>query len=176
MESRGSRCVMPPQRHLATVQWLRLGRSEVGVPLALELAAARTDVFGVREIAAHLDERFSLLTSGRRTALPRHQTLSARSTGATNCCRRPRPRCYVAFPSSPGERLRARHCLLGWGRTTRALAKPIERRRKGFLQVGPRVRIRLAPAGSQERTPHRRCTICGVGFTDVIRVSPSTGP
>jgi hypothetical protein len=37
-------------------------------------------------------------------------------------------------------------------------------------QVGPGVRIRLAPAGSQERTPHRRCTICGVGFTDVIRV------
>jgi hypothetical protein len=32
---------------------------------------------------------------------------------------------------------------------------------------GPRVRIHLPPAGSQERTPHRRCTICGVGFTDV---------
>src|SRR5580693_10005110 len=42
------------------------------------------------------------------------------------------------------------------------------------LEVGPQVRIRLPPAGSQERTPHRRCTICGVGFTDVIRVSPST--
>jgi hypothetical protein len=33
----------------------------------------------------------------------------------------------------------------------------------------PEVRIHLSPAGSQERTPHRRCTICGVGFTDVIR-------
>jgi len=32
----------------------------------------------------------------------------------------------------------------------------------------PEVRIHLPPAGSQERTPHRRCTICGVGFTDVI--------
>ena len=32
----------------------------------------------------------------------------------------------------------------------------------------------VPPAGRQERTPHRRCTICGVGFTDVIRVSPST--
>jgi predicted ATPase/DNA-binding winged helix-turn-helix (wHTH) protein len=48
-----------------------------GVPLALELAAARTDVFGVRELAAHLDDRFLILTSGRRTALPRHQTLGA---------------------------------------------------------------------------------------------------
>jgi predicted ATPase len=56
---------------------LEICRKLDGVPLALELAAARTDAFGVREIAAHLDERFSLLTSGRRTALPGHQTLSA---------------------------------------------------------------------------------------------------
>jgi predicted ATPase/DNA-binding winged helix-turn-helix (wHTH) protein len=48
-----------------------------GVPLALELAAARIDVLGVRELAAHLDDRFRVLTSGRRTALPRHQTLGA---------------------------------------------------------------------------------------------------
>ena len=48
-----------------------------GVPLALELAAARIDVFGVRELADHLDDRFRVLTSGRRTALPRHQTLGA---------------------------------------------------------------------------------------------------
>ena len=48
-----------------------------GVPLALELAAARIDVFGVAELAAQLDDRFRILTSGRRTALPRHQTLAA---------------------------------------------------------------------------------------------------
>ena len=48
-----------------------------GIPLALELAAARVDVFGVRDLAAHLDDRFHVLTSGRRTALPRHQTLGA---------------------------------------------------------------------------------------------------
>ncbi len=48
-----------------------------GVPLALELAAARVDVFGVKGLAARLDDRFTLLTSGRRTALPRHQTLRA---------------------------------------------------------------------------------------------------
>jgi predicted ATPase len=48
-----------------------------GIPLAIELAAARTDELGVREIAARLDSRFSVLTRGRRTALPRHQTLSA---------------------------------------------------------------------------------------------------
>jgi predicted ATPase len=48
-----------------------------GVPLALELAAARVDVLGVKGLAALLDDRFALLSRGRRTALPRHQTLRA---------------------------------------------------------------------------------------------------
>lgn len=56
---------------------LEICRRLDGIPLALELAAARVGVFGVRELAAHLDDRFQLLTSGRRTALPRHQTLGA---------------------------------------------------------------------------------------------------
>jgi predicted ATPase/DNA-binding winged helix-turn-helix (wHTH) protein len=56
---------------------LEICRRLDGIPLALELAAARVGVFGVPELAAHLDDRFRLLTSGRRTALPRHQTLGA---------------------------------------------------------------------------------------------------
>jgi predicted ATPase/DNA-binding winged helix-turn-helix (wHTH) protein len=48
-----------------------------GIALAIELAAARVDIFGVRGVAAHLDDRFQLLTRGRRTALPRHRTLRA---------------------------------------------------------------------------------------------------
>jgi predicted ATPase/DNA-binding SARP family transcriptional activator len=48
-----------------------------GIPLAIELAAARVKVLFPREIAARLDNRFELLTSGSRTALPRHQTLRA---------------------------------------------------------------------------------------------------
>jgi predicted ATPase len=56
---------------------LEICRRLDGIPLALELAAARVDVFGVYDLAAHLDDRFRLLTSGRRTALPRHQTLGA---------------------------------------------------------------------------------------------------
>jgi len=56
---------------------LEICRRLDGIPLALELAAARVGVFGVRELAAHLDDRFRLLTSGRRTALSRHQTLGA---------------------------------------------------------------------------------------------------
>ena len=48
-----------------------------GIALAIELAAGRVPAFGLRELAARLDDRFRLLTSGRRTALPRHQTLAA---------------------------------------------------------------------------------------------------
>ena len=48
-----------------------------GIPLALELAAARLGSLSVREISARLDQRFRLLTGGSRTAVPRHQTLRA---------------------------------------------------------------------------------------------------
>jgi len=48
-----------------------------GVPLAIEFAAARVATLGIFEVAAHLNDRFALLTKGRRTALPRHQTLRA---------------------------------------------------------------------------------------------------
>ena len=48
-----------------------------GIPLAVELAAARTEAMSPAEIAQLLDERFRLLTGGRRTAVERHQTLRA---------------------------------------------------------------------------------------------------
>ncbi len=48
-----------------------------GIPLALELAAARTNVLSAEQIAARLNDRFNLLTQGSRTALPRQQTLRA---------------------------------------------------------------------------------------------------
>jgi predicted ATPase/DNA-binding winged helix-turn-helix (wHTH) protein len=48
-----------------------------GIPLAIELAAARVAALGVEVVAAGLDDRFALLNGGRRTALPRHQTLRA---------------------------------------------------------------------------------------------------
>ena len=48
-----------------------------GIPLAIELAAARASTLGMQELASRLDDCFSLLTEGRRTALRRHQTLHA---------------------------------------------------------------------------------------------------
>jgi len=48
-----------------------------GLALAIELAAGRIGPFGIRELAKRLDDRFTLLARGRRTALPRHKTLRA---------------------------------------------------------------------------------------------------
>ena len=48
-----------------------------GIPLAIELAAARVNVLSIRHLAQHLIERFRILTGGSRTALPRQKTLTA---------------------------------------------------------------------------------------------------
>jgi len=75
-------------RATATLPTFALDRSNVGavveicrrldgIPLALELAAARVNVLSVAEIAQGLSDRFRLLTGGRRTAAPRQQTLQA---------------------------------------------------------------------------------------------------
>lgn len=48
-----------------------------GIPLAIELAAVRMATMSAADLAAGLDNRFQLLTSGTRTALPRHRTLQA---------------------------------------------------------------------------------------------------
>ncbi|WP_206240416.1 ATP-binding protein [Novosphingobium terrae] len=62
-------------RNLTSV--IEICRSLDGIPLAIELAAARSDLMDPAMIAEGLDDRFGLLTRGRRTALPRHQTLRA---------------------------------------------------------------------------------------------------
>ncbi|MDB5480907.1 MAG: Signal transduction response regulator Disease resistance protein Tetratricopeptide [Caulobacteraceae bacterium] len=55
----------------------RICRKLDGIALAIELAAGRVDAHGVVGVEALLDSRLSLLWQGRRTALPRHQTLNA---------------------------------------------------------------------------------------------------
>jgi predicted ATPase/DNA-binding SARP family transcriptional activator len=56
---------------------LRICRTLDGLPLAIELAAARLRSLPVTEVAARLDDRFALLSRGSRTAQPRHRTLRA---------------------------------------------------------------------------------------------------
>jgi predicted ATPase/DNA-binding winged helix-turn-helix (wHTH) protein len=76
------------ERAMASLDGFELGDPDVpvvaeicrqldGLPLAIELAAARVEVFGLQGLAARLDDRLNLLTVGRRTALPRHRTLRA---------------------------------------------------------------------------------------------------
>jgi predicted ATPase/DNA-binding SARP family transcriptional activator len=55
----------------------RVCRALDGIPLAIELAAARLRTMSLDQLARRLDDRFRLLTSGSRTALPRHKTLRA---------------------------------------------------------------------------------------------------
>jgi predicted ATPase/DNA-binding SARP family transcriptional activator len=60
------------RRGLATI-----ARRLDGIPLAIEFAAARASSLSVPELAQRLDDRFAILTAGKRTALPRQQTLRA---------------------------------------------------------------------------------------------------
>ncbi len=60
---------------LATM--VRVCRALDGMPLAIELAAARLRTMSLDQLANRLDDRFRLLTGGSRTALPRHRTLRA---------------------------------------------------------------------------------------------------
>ena len=55
----------------------RICRALDGMPLAIELAAARLRTMPLDQLASRLDDRFRLLTGGSRTALPRHKTLRA---------------------------------------------------------------------------------------------------
>ena len=63
------------ERNVSTVARICLRLD--GIPLAIELAAARLKTLSVEEITDRLDDRFRLLTGGSRTALPRQQTLRA---------------------------------------------------------------------------------------------------
>jgi predicted ATPase/DNA-binding winged helix-turn-helix (wHTH) protein len=76
------------ERVLASATGLMLGHGDVpliaeicrrldGIPLAIELAAARVELFGVRGLVARLDDACYLLKGGRRTAKLRHRTLEA---------------------------------------------------------------------------------------------------
>src|SRR5215469_5679766 len=76
VRSRASGAHVSEDRHTAAVVAAICRRLD-GIPLAIELAAARNAALGIEELSARLDDRFQLLTGGRRTALPRHQTLRA---------------------------------------------------------------------------------------------------
>ena len=68
---------------------LEICRRLDGVPLALELAAARVDAFGVDGLAARLDDRFGVLKAAAAPPCRGSKLCALRWIGATSCCRRP---------------------------------------------------------------------------------------
>ena len=72
-----------------------------GIPLALELAAARVRALPVRDLLGLLEDRFRLLTGGSRTALPRQQTLAATLDWSYALLDARERALYPAWPSSP---------------------------------------------------------------------------
>ena len=72
---RGAACPALGNENIAVVA--DICRRLDGIPLAIELAAARARELSVHDIALHLDERFRILVGGARTAVPRQQTMRA---------------------------------------------------------------------------------------------------
>jgi predicted ATPase len=72
-----------------------------GIPLAIELAAARVKVLSVEEISERLEDSFELLASGGRTAMPVRGRCTRRWTGATICSRTKSEPCSGVFRCSP---------------------------------------------------------------------------
>ena len=72
-----------------------------GIPLAIELAAARTKVLPVEQISEKLDDCFRLLSTGSRTAMPRHKTLHATMDWSHELLVRRSVRCSGASRFSP---------------------------------------------------------------------------
>ena len=79
-------CLFEERAHAAVTDWkleeniagvIQICTRLDGIPLAIELAAAKLRLMSVDQIAARLDDTFHLLTGGNRTALARHQTLRA---------------------------------------------------------------------------------------------------
>jgi DNA-binding winged helix-turn-helix (wHTH) protein len=108
-----------------------------GMPLAIELAAARTASLGLEGLASRLDDRFMLLTGGRRTALPRQQTLRATLDWSYELLSEPERavlRRLAVFPGAftleAASRVVARRgdrCI-GWGRPCSGSGGEIARR------------------------------------------------
>lgn len=79
----------------------RICRRLDGIPLAIELAAVRLQVLSLDQILTRLDARFRLLTTGRRTARPRHRTLEAAVTWSFALCTRAEQQVWAAVSVFP---------------------------------------------------------------------------
>ena len=158
-----------------------------GVPLAVELAAARVDTMAVEEIAARLDDRFRLLSSGRRRSTDRHQTLRATlewshqllDDDERRLLRAPgRVRGRISSRCSGGglrrdDRFtrRRRRAELAGAQVPRAIRTRSEPGPVPTARNGTRVRARAAGRGRGSRNRRSRCTRNGSRASSITRSS-----
>ena len=134
-------------QHLAPV--VEICRRLDGLPLAIELAAARLRTLPVAEVASRLGDRFRLLTGGSRTALPRHQTLRAVVEWSWDLLHRRRAPARRAAGGLPGRRdaARARPAICGddrlWPPTCRPAGHPGRQVAARGRGDGPSLRYRM---------------------------------
>ncbi|HSA50004.1 MAG TPA: BTAD domain-containing putative transcriptional regulator, partial [Yinghuangia sp.] len=133
-----------------------------GLPLAIELAAARLRALSLDEIATRLDDRFRLLSRGNRTAAPRHQTLRAVvewSWELLDESEQELARRLTVFAGGATIESAARVCGLPDGEAVELLAdladKSLIESNAGRYRMSETVRLfgaeRLAAAGERER-------------------------
>jgi predicted ATPase/DNA-binding CsgD family transcriptional regulator/transcriptional regulator with XRE-family HTH domain len=92
----------------------RLVRRLDGMPLAIELAAARVEAIGVRQLLDRIDDRFALLAAGERTAADRHQSLAAAVDWSYRLLEEPERRVFRAISVFPaGFTLEAAEAVAG---------------------------------------------------------------
>jgi predicted ATPase/DNA-binding SARP family transcriptional activator len=115
-----------------------------GLPLAIELAAARLRTLPLAEVSRRLDDRFRLLTGGSRTALPRHRTLRAVvewSWDLLTPAERLLAERFSVFPAGATTEAVARVCGGDWDDTDELLSSLVDKSLVQRVDAGARVRM-----------------------------------
>jgi predicted ATPase/DNA-binding SARP family transcriptional activator len=120
-------------------------RRLAGLPLAIELAAARVKVLSVRQLADRLDDALPVLVGGGRTAVPRHRTLRATMDWSFELLAEPERRLFADLSVFAGsfdlDAVEAMH--RGAGRPLDVLTELVDRSLVEPIPGGPRVRYQL---------------------------------
>lgn len=151
-----------------------------GMPLAIEFAAARAATLGIHQVERHLDDRLAFLAGGRRTALPRHQTLRAALDWSYELLPQAEQellRYLAAFPA--GFTLDAAAAVYGGGNSnvvhaisnlvSKSLVTPDNQEGDRRWRLLETVRVyameKLVAAGEQQKIAHRHAQF----YLDVFR-------
>ena len=124
-----------------------------GLPLAIELAAARIKVLSVQQIAARLDDALGLLTGGTRTAVPRHRSLRSTLDWSFELLGEPERQMLTELSAFAGtfdlDAVEAMYEHRGLGQPLDVLTELIDRSLVATVPAGQRVRYRLPEAVRQ---------------------------